>query len=119
LNFTLNLKRDTTPDQVRKVLGAIASILTNSEKIQTGDVPVRFAGVGTYSLDIELEAYILTQDYNDFLRLRQDLLLRILDAVAAAGTALALPTQATVNYGGPAAGGSDSAPERDLALNGR
>lgn len=116
LSFALNLKRSTTPEQVRKVLNSIQSILKDG-KLETGAVPVRFAGLGTYSLDLEVEAYVPTQDYDEFLRIRQDLLLRILDAVASAGTALAVPTQATISD----SGASDSAPPppRDLALNGR
>jgi hypothetical protein len=42
--------------------------------------------------------YILTHDGDEFMTLRQDLLLRILDAIASAGTALALPTQASIVY---------------------
>jgi hypothetical protein len=41
---------------------------------------------------------VLTRAYGEFLRTQQDLLLKILDAVKAAGTALALPTQATISY---------------------
>jgi MscS family membrane protein len=97
LHFTLNLRRDTTPGQVRSVLQAIQQILKDPG-IETGPVPGRFIGVGQYSLDIEVFAYVLTVDGDQFLKIQQDLLLRILDAVAAAGTALALPTQASVDY---------------------
>ena len=41
---------------------------------------------------------MLTVDGDQLLRIRQDLPLCILDAVASAGTALALPTQASVDY---------------------
>ena len=95
---TLNLRRDTTPRQVRMVLESIQEILKQNHKVETGPLPVRFVGVGAYSLDIEIFAYILTGDGDEFLRIQQDLLLKILDAVAAAGTALALPTQASVEY---------------------
>jgi len=54
--------------------------------------------VGTYSLDVEIFVYVLTRDGDKYLQLQQDLLLQILDAVEHAGTALALPTQASVNY---------------------
>ena len=97
LHFTLNLRRDTTPSQVRMVLQAIQQIL-NDPEIETGALPGRFIGVGQYSLDIEIFAYVLTVDGDRFLKTQQELLLRILDAVAAAGTALALPTQASVDY---------------------
>jgi hypothetical protein len=59
---------------------------------------VRFIGVGTYSLDLEVFAYVLTKNMDDFLRIQQELLLWVLEAVEAAGTALALPTQASVDY---------------------
>lgn len=97
-HVTLNLRRDSTPDQVRLVLQSIARILAENSKVEAGAVPVRFVGVGTYSLDIEIFVYVLTRDYDEFLRTQQDLLLKILDAVKAAGTALALPTQATIGY---------------------
>ena len=62
--------------------------------VETGDLPVRFIGVGTYSLDLEVFAYVLTRDNDQFLQIQQELLLRVLDAVQAAGTSLAIPTQA-------------------------
>ncbi|HYL78452.1 MAG TPA: mechanosensitive ion channel family protein [Bryobacteraceae bacterium] len=97
-HFMLNLRRDTTPDQVRAVLSSIAKILTDREKVEAGNLPVRFVGVGTYSLDLEVAVYILTRSGDEFLQIQQELLLRILDAIQAAGTALALPTQASVSY---------------------
>jgi len=95
---TLNLRRDTKPDQVRNILEAIRRILTEHPKSDVGSLPVRFIGAGQYSLDIEVFAYIRTSDYDEFLKIQQDLLLRIMDAISAAGTALALPTQASVVY---------------------
>ena len=94
----LNLRRDTTPRQVRAVLESIGLMLVQDKRVETGPLPVRFVGVGAYSLDIEIFAYVLTGDGDQFLQTQQELLLKILDAVAAAGTALALPTQASVSY---------------------
>ena len=66
-------------------------------------MPVRFVGVGTYSLDLEVFAYALTADGDQFLQIQQDLLLGILDAIEDAGAALALPTQTSILSGdGPA-----------------
>lgn len=98
---TLNVRRDATPDQVRSILEAIRRILTEDPKVEIGDLPVRFIGAGSYSLDIEVFAYIRTADYDEFLKVQQDLLLRILDAIHAAGTALAIPTQASIFYSEP------------------
>ena len=92
-HFTLNLRRDTTPDQVRLLLDAIQKILTEKPKLEAGAAPVHFAGVGKESLDLEMSAYVLTQNGDEFTQIQQDLYLRILDAVIAAGTAVASPPQ--------------------------
>jgi MscS family membrane protein len=90
---TLNLRRDTTSDQLLDVLSSLREILITHPKAEAGTLPVRFIGVGPYSLDVEVVAYINTADYDEFLALQQDLLLRMLQAVEKAGTALAVPLQ--------------------------
>jgi MscS family membrane protein len=90
---TLNLRRDTTSDQLLKVLSSLGEILRGHPKVETGALPVRFVGVGPYSLDIEVMAYVTTADYDEFLALQQELLLKMLQAVEQAGTALAVPLQ--------------------------
>ena len=97
-HFTLNLQRNTKPDQVRTLLSSIARILVEHPKVETGALPVRFVGVGTYSLDVEVFAYIQTREGDEFMTIQQDLYLSILDAVEAAGTALAIPIQASITY---------------------
>ena len=90
---TLNLRRDTTSDQLLRVLASFREILTGHPKVETGKIPVRFVGVGAYSLDVEVVAYVTTSDYDEFLEIQQDLLLQLLRAVEQTGTALAVPLQ--------------------------
>jgi MscS family membrane protein len=90
---TLNLRRDTTSDQLLEVLSSLTGILKNHRKVEVGALPVRFIGVGAYSLDIEVVAYVATPDYDEFLAIQQELLLKMLQAVERAGTALAVPLQ--------------------------
>lgn len=97
-HITLNIRRDTTPDQVRALLESIGNTLRRNPKIEPGAMPVRFVAIGSYSLDLEIFVYLLTTDGNEFLKFQQELLLKILDEVAAVGTALALPTQASIDY---------------------
>ena len=97
-HVTLNLRRNTTPDQVRMLLESITKLLKENSKVETGAMPVRFIGIGTYSLDIEIFIYILTLDGDEFMKIQQNLFLSILDAVEAVGTALAVPTQANITY---------------------
>ncbi len=101
-HMTLNLRRDTLPDQVRGLLQEITRMLKEHGQVEVGPLPVRFIGVGTYSLDLEVFAYVLTRNYDEFLQIQQDLILWILDALRSAGTALAVPTQAYLPLGGVA-----------------
>jgi MscS family membrane protein len=113
-HFTFNLRRDTTPDQVRTLLDAITKILAKHSQVEAGALPVRFIGVGTYSLDLEVSAYVLTRDGDKFLEIQQELLLRILDEVEAAGTTLALPTQTSLIYPVENGRNSSAAPSTDV-----
>jgi MscS family membrane protein len=89
----LNLRRDTTADQMAQVLTSIRQILADQPKVESGKVPVRFVGVAEYSLQVEIAVYVATSDYDEYLSIQQELLLRILQAVEAAGTGLAIPMQ--------------------------
>ncbi len=96
---TLNLRRDTSAAQMAEVLAAFRKILTDHAGVEVGKLPVRFVSVGAYSLDVEVNAYATTLDYEEFLSVQQDLLLQMLRAVEAAGTGLAVPLQETVEKG--------------------
>lgn len=98
-NPKLNLRRDTTPEQLQQVLSSIRKILAETPKAELGNLPVRFINVGSYSLDVEVAGYITTADFDEFLEIQQALLIKMLQAVQQAGTALAVPLQETVASG--------------------
>lgn len=100
----VSLTRETSPAQIRQLLDAISQLLESNPKVDSGGRSVRFTAVGAYSLDFDISAYILTSDDDEFSRAQQELLLRILEAIEAIGTHLALPTQASINYTAAAAG---------------
>jgi MscS family membrane protein len=93
---TLNLRRDTTSEQLSKVLASIREILGKTPRVEVGQIPVRFVGVGPYSLDVEVAAYVKTASGDEFLATQQSLLLQILTAIEEAGTSLAVPLQESV-----------------------
>jgi len=105
-NTTLRLRYETAPDQLRWILVRIRALLDTHPRLDPDGSRVRFSGFGASSLDVELFVYVRTRDYGDFLAVREDLCLRVMDVVTAAGTAFALPAQ--TNYS--AATGID--PER-------
>ena len=95
LHPILGVRHDTTPAQMRSILGAIRSLLLKHARVQHDSVRVRFLQFGASSLDVEVFAYISVLDPNDFLEIQEELLLRIMDAIQAAGTRMALPSQTT------------------------
>ncbi len=54
---------------------------------------VRAGGFGDYSIDVDIFAYVATADWNDFLAVQEDIVLRIMDIVKNAGTGFALPSR--------------------------
>jgi MscS family membrane protein len=46
----------------------------------------RFVGFGASSLDIEVFAYVMTRDWAEFLGIREDILLRVMDIIEQGGT---------------------------------
>ena len=54
---------------------------------------VRFTGYGQHFLEVELFAYAMTSAWPEFLEIREDVLLKVMEIVEGAGTRLALPTE--------------------------
>ncbi len=91
----LGLRYETTPDQLRHLLVEIRRLLLSHAMVLPDPARVRFVGFGAYSLDIEITSYIATSDWAEFLGVREDLLLRLMDIIASSGAGLAFPSQTT------------------------
>ncbi len=89
---TLGLRYETTPDQLRYVLAELRKLLIAHPMVVPDPMRVRFAGFGAHSLDVEVFSYILASDMDTFAAIREDLLLRIMETVDAAGTQFAFPS---------------------------
>jgi MscS family membrane protein len=90
---TLGLRYETTAEQLRSILAEIREMLYGHPKVESASGRVRFIGFGSSSLDLEVFAYVLETDYGAFLAIQEDLLLRIMDIVAANGSGFAFPSQ--------------------------
>ena len=91
----LQLRRDTTPEQLQSLLPKMQKLLMDHPKIERTP-RVRFLAIGPQSLDVEIFSYVLTPNYDEFLVVQEELLIRLLDLIAQEGTGLAVPTQLTV-----------------------
>ncbi|MFN2426646.1 MAG: mechanosensitive ion channel family protein [Candidatus Binatia bacterium] len=93
LHTTIGVRYETTPDQLRHLLVELKKMLVAHPRVLLEPARVRFVGFGAYSLDVEIFAYVPTSDFDDFLAVREDVFLRIMDVVAASGTGFAFPSQ--------------------------
>jgi len=95
LHPVLSLQYETTAAQLRSALESIRRLLFDHARVEKDSIRVRFLNFGSSSLDVEVFAYILAVDFPDFLAVQEELLLRFMDAIQAAGTRMALPSQTT------------------------
>jgi MscS family membrane protein len=90
---TLGLRYETRPDQLRAVLVEIRRMLYEHPMIEQESARIRFVAFGESSLRLELFSYVMTTNDAVYLSVCEDILMRIMDIVKQAGTALALRSQ--------------------------
>lgn len=93
LQTTVRLRYGTTAEQLKAVLEGFREALRAQPQLWPDSVSVHFVKLGESSQDVDVSAWFVTADYEEFLRLREDVLLRFLAVVEGAGTAIAFPTQ--------------------------
>jgi len=93
IQTVLGLRYETTPEQLRTVLVNLRQLLNGDPRVAPDSARVRLVKFGDSSLDVEVFAYVRTADWVEFLGIREDLLLRVLDIIEQGGTALAFPSQ--------------------------
>ena len=92
-NHVVGLQYGTTTDQMRAVIDGVRTLLLTSAGVESDSVRARFVRLGSFSLDIEIAAYVFAADWDRFLAIQQELLLRIMETIESAGTAIAFPSQ--------------------------
>jgi MscS family membrane protein len=94
----LQLRYETEPDQLRFVLERLRRMLLGHPRVTDDPARARFLDFDAYSLNIEIFAYVNSSDWGEYLGIREDLNLRIIDIVNEAGTGFAFPSQ-TLYFG--------------------
>jgi MscS family membrane protein len=93
---TLRLRRDTLPRQIREMMDAITKILQEHSSVDASGVPLRFTKVANDAFDLEIFAYVLTPDFNEFLKVQSELLLKITETAQRLGVGFAVPFQESI-----------------------
>ena len=86
---TLRLRYGTSADQLRSILAGIRGLLEHDPAIDGKDAYVRLVNFGAAAIELELFAYVLTAEAEEFRARREELLLGIASLVESAGSALA------------------------------
>jgi MscS family membrane protein len=89
----LSLRYETTPEQIRHLLKTLEDFLLKQPLVDKKNTYVRLLELGKDSLNVEVFSYIIMEDYNEFLKLQGDLLLRIMEIVNENGLEFAFPSQ--------------------------
>jgi len=105
---TLRVVYGTRAEQLRAILVGLEAALREQPKLWPDGMSVRLVGLGEYSLNIDVQAWFSTTDWNEFLVIRQQALLRFIEVVESQGSALAFPTRTVQLETHPAAASSPS-----------
>ncbi len=100
LHPILGLRYDTTSPQMHALLDSIRNLLKECRHVEAGSVRVRFVRFGPSSLDVEVFAYVLAQDWSQFLEIQEELQLRMMECIESTGIQIALPGQ-TIQLSAP------------------
>ena len=82
----------TSEQQLKQVLTGLEDVLRRHPHIWNDVITVRFAGFGEAALEIEVQCWFDTTDYELFRAYRQDVLFGFLQVVEQAGTSISWPT---------------------------
>jgi MscS family membrane protein len=89
----IGVRYETTPAQIRTLVESIRTLLSGDSRVEPASLRARFIRFGDSSLDIEVFAYVGAPDWPTFLAIQEELLLAIMELVAAAGTSVAFPSR--------------------------
>ncbi|MBV8833649.1 MAG: mechanosensitive ion channel family protein [Acidobacteriaceae bacterium] len=117
---TLSLRRDTNPDQIRALMEALKKILADHPKVSIGAVPLRFTKINNDSYSLDIFAYVETPNFDEYLVIQSELLLKILETANSIGVGFAVPFQEAFTFSkdpwlpesGPAALGQQKEPNQ-------
>lgn len=89
----IGLEYGTSADQMRQVLDGLGKVLREHPKFWSEAHVVRFKAFGDSALVIEVMAWFTTSDWNEFMAIREEVLLAFMQVVESAGASFAFPTQ--------------------------
>jgi MscS family membrane protein len=91
--ITVGVTYDTTSHQMREAVAGIQQVLRTHPEVDQEFFLVNFTDFGASSLDIMVYYFTSTTVWNDYLRIREDVNLKIMDLLESRGLSVAFPTR--------------------------
>jgi MscS family membrane protein len=85
LQATFGLQLSTPTADLRRLLADLRAVLERAPRVDAPSVGVRLVGFGATTTDVEVVAYIQTRDWNEFVTIRENVFLEMLDVLGRAG----------------------------------
>jgi MscS family membrane protein len=93
IKLTVGVTYDTTPAQMRQAVAAIKQMLQEHPAIHQEFFLVNFTDFGVSSLDIMVYCFTTSTVWGEYLDAREDICLKIMEALAEIGLEIAFPSQ--------------------------
>ncbi len=103
IKMTVGLTYDTSPDKMRQAVEAIRRIIKDDDRLHQDFFLVNFFDFGPSSLDIFCYFFTRTTNWAEHMQVREEFMLRVMEAMRGLGLAFAFPTT-TVHLAGGEAG---------------
>lgn len=114
IKLTIGVTYDAKPAQLQAGVVAIREVLRDDERISQDFMLVNFTDFGASSLDIFVYAFTLTTRWDEYMQIREELLLEFMRRFEQLGLSFAFPSQSLYIERMPP--GSPPAMERQLPL---
>jgi len=93
IRMTIGVTYDATPAQLREVTGRLRTLLHEHPGLDPEAVQVNFTDFGASSLDILIQCFTMTSAWNEYMDVREDVCLKIMDSLEETGLEFAFPSR--------------------------
>jgi MscS family membrane protein len=93
IKMSIGVTYSSSPDKIDGLVNRLREIIEEDNNIRNDFYLVNFDNFGPSSLDIFIYCFTVTTNWAEFLQAKQELLLKMMEAVNALGLSFAFPTQ--------------------------
>ncbi len=88
-NPSFAVKRTSSKDQIRQLIRGLREMLEKNKQVEIGPTPVRISAYSAASFTVEIFAYVLTPDVDEYYKHQAEIYLAIDEVVTSSGVELA------------------------------